>query len=167
NRLSNDRYLLGILLTEERDVGLHDVEELDANGGDAVEVAGSELAFKAERDSLCNQRRRVAWRIHLFDRRNEEGVDARRSPDVGIARLVTRIPSKVGGIVELAGVHEDRRDDVIAGAPRGPEERDVSVVKGAHGRNQSNRPVSAHAIKLLAQIRNGAERLHMFSTPPR
>ena len=93
--------LLRVLPAEEDEIGADDREELEADRGDAPEVAGSALAFehRAEIDHL--DPRLVPGRIHLVRGWGEDDVDAGRSRLLDIARLVAWVAVQVGGLAEL------------------------------------------------------------------
>ena len=117
---TDDERLLRVLLPEERVVGLHHVEQLRHDGGDASEVLGAaHRSLERCRQARDLHRRGEARRIDLLGVRREEEVDAGAPRELGVARLVARIAREVGRIVELRRVHEERDDDETSTSPRG------------------------------------------------
>ncbi len=90
---ADDGGLLRVLLAEVRAAWLHDVEELQADGGDAAEVAGARRALGAGLADVDPGRE--AGGIQLVDGRREHHVDAFRVGDREIALLVARIHGEV------------------------------------------------------------------------
>ena len=106
--------LLGVLLTEERDVGLGHVEELGHDGRDAGEVLlAARLALQRGADAGDADARGEARRIDLGGRGREQQVGAGLGREPGVARLVARVGAEVLGVVELRRVDEQRHDDDV------------------------------------------------------
>jgi hypothetical protein len=160
-RLPNYGHLLGVLLAKKRDMRLCDVEELDADRGDAVEVTRPERPLEAERHALNNDRRGVSVWIDLGDSRQEQRIDTCGSREVCVPWLLARIRGQIGRVVELARVDEDRRDHVIAGAARGSKQGQVPLMQRAHRRNETDPRILPKSLELLAHLADGAENLHV------
>jgi hypothetical protein len=66
----------------------HEVEELQADGGDAAEVAGAVLPLQDAAELLDLDPGLEAGRVDLLERRCEEDVRARVLSELRVARLV-------------------------------------------------------------------------------
>lgn len=172
---ADDDGLLDVLLAEVDAVGLDDVEQLGAHGGDAAEEDGSRRALE-----LVGQRRdgheaavavdvRGRWqrRVHDLGRRREDGLDAaaRRGGrqlvvqraqllEVSVPRLRVRVEVLVDA--ELGGVDVDGDVDVVRLLGGLAHEREMAVVQCAHGGDHADAPLGQH---LLAAV--GAQRLDL------
>ena len=103
----DDGDLLRVLLAEVRALGAHDVEELQADGRDAAEVARAERALSAARRALDVDPRAEAGRVDLRDapaRRAGRRPPPRRSAASRL--LVPRVRGEVGVLAELRRVDE-------------------------------------------------------------
>src|SRR4029079_15495078 len=114
DRLPDHRDLLRILLAEVCDVGFDDVEEFEADGGDAVEVAGPEVPLETERGPLHDDGGGIPGGVDLVDRGEEDRVDSRGCGYLEVARFLARIGRKVRRVVELSRVDKNGRDDMAA-----------------------------------------------------
>src|SRR5207249_1558599 len=77
--------------SEDRQIGLHDVEELDHDSRNSREVTRPTLAFQRHGDLADDDFRARIWRIHRFDRRQEENIDAFSFERLAIALFIPRI----------------------------------------------------------------------------
>src|SRR5207237_695002 len=102
----DDRRLLGILLAEVSALGVDEVEELQANGGDGAEVTGAVHTFEDGAEVLDLDPGLEAWRVDLFGGRDEENVDAFLLGKPGVALLVAGIAVEILAGAELGRVHE-------------------------------------------------------------
>src|SRR5205807_8753687 len=104
--------LLAVLLSEERDVGADDVEELHAHGGDAAEVTGTGRGFPAKLLDLDPGPKSLG--IHRFRRRHEQHVYTRLRSEPRIALLVTGVQLQILVRTELGRIDEQRDDHRLA-----------------------------------------------------
>ena len=74
--------------------------------------------------------------IHLVRARRKQHVDTALRRDARVLRLVAWIRSKVDGVTELRGIHEQRRNDDLVLRARCAEERAMALVEGAHRRHE-------------------------------
>ena len=96
--------MLPILLAEVGALGPDEVEQLQADGRDAPEVAGPGRAF-GSRLLRVDPRCETAW-IHLVGRQREDDVDSFGSGELEVVLLVARVRLEVGLFVELSRVDE-------------------------------------------------------------
>src|SRR5688500_15226340 len=136
--LPDDGDLLRIFLSEAGQMWLDYVEEFGADGPHAVEVPRAEGPLEPQRGPLHVQCGRIAGRIDLLNRRDEDRVNSGRGGDLGITRFLAWIGGEVCGIVELSGVHEDSGDDMAARGARRAKQGDMAVVQCAHGRDEAD-----------------------------
>ena len=87
--MPDHRELLGVLLTEVDELGPHDVEQLQAHGRDATEVAWAVLALETARELLHVHPGLETRRVHLGCGGSKQDVDARCFGDSGVAGLVS------------------------------------------------------------------------------
>src|SRR5581483_6406047 len=137
--------------------GTDDVEELQADRGDAAEVAGTRVALHAPRGPLHVDPGLVPLRVELAGGGREQHVDAllRRDRDVG--RLVARVAAEVGLVVELRRVDEEAGDHRVALGAGGTEQCDVAGVVGAHRRDEAD---AGRALERRARLRDHARDPH-------
>ena len=133
--------LLRVLLPVEGEVGSDDREELEADGRDAAEMAGSVLAFEDRSELEHVDPGLVAGRVHLADRRREDDVDPGLARELEIPRLVARVAVQVGRLAELGGIDEEAHHDRVAVVARGAEQCEMALVERAHRRHEPDRPV--------------------------
>ena len=103
-------------------------------------------------------RRLETVRIHLLRPGREEHVDACVSGHRGVARFVARVVLQILALAELRGVHEKADDHRGRFAPRGLEERDVSRMKRAHRRHESDR--ARRTRERGPDLGHGSQQLH-------
>ena len=140
DELHDKRGLLRVLLAEVRPCRPDDVEELQADGGDAAEVAGTEHALEPLREPLDVDPGRIASGYSSSTDGREQHVDALALGDGRVARLVARVGGEIVGGVELRRVDEQADDDDVVLGPRGAEQRDVPGVERAHRRHEADEP---------------------------
>ena len=87
-----------------------------------------------------------AGRVDLLGLRDVEHVHAGVLGELGVAGLVARVAGQVLAFRELGRVDEQAGDHELVLLARGPEEREVALVEGAHRRHQ---PELAMAGKLV------------------
>ena len=139
DELLHDRDLLGVLAAEERELRPDEVEELQADGRDAAEVAGPGVALEPHGGAGRLDPRREPRRVHLLGRRREDDVDAVLGGERRVALEVARVRVEIGRLRELRRVDEDARDDEVALGAGGAEERGVPLVERAHRRHEADR----------------------------
>ena len=112
-----DGRLLRVLLPEVGTLGADDVEELQADGGDAAEVPRPHGALQLFSQVAHLDPGAEPVRVHLLDRRHEQVLDAPGLGEGGVLLLVARVALEVLARPELRRVDEDaRHDDVALGA---------------------------------------------------
>ena len=141
DELLHDSDLLRVLLAEPRDLRADEVEQLQADGRDAAEVAGPVRALEPVRRARRLDPRREPVRVHLGGGRREDDVDAVLGGERGVAVEVARVRAEVGALGELRRVDEDARDQHVALGSRRLEQRRVAVVQRAHRRDEADDPV--------------------------
>ncbi len=163
HRGADDRQLLVVLLAEDRDVRLHEVQQLHDDRGDALEVPRTESATEDVRQLRHVHDRAAgrALRIHLVDRRQEQHVRAELGQQRGIIVRSARVRGKILVRAELQRIHEHACDHAPAVVVRRTDQARVSRVQVAHGRHE--RDAFAREAPLAhdpAQLRDAADRLH-------
>jgi hypothetical protein len=84
--------------------------------------------------------------------------------ELGVAPLVTGVALKVGPLIELGGVDEERDDHHTALLARAADQRQVTLVQRPHRRHEPNRElVAARPGELRAQLWDGAHDPHAQS----
>ena len=121
DHLLNDANLLGVLLTEETDVGLGHVEQLQYDGGDPLEVAGPGGAFHFLFEFLHADIRLEPGRIDLRLLRNENQIDSFTPAEREILFQRPRISAEILVRTELRRVDENSYDHVLAASTRPAE----------------------------------------------
>jgi len=92
-------------------------------------------------------------RVKHVDRRQIDEVAANRLQLGDIARLIARIAVEVFGRGELQRVDEDRDDDLVGLGFRPLHKIEMTGVKGAHGRDETNfRPICFPYVRLGAKL---------------
>ena len=124
-------------------------------------MPGAGVALQPGRGLLDLDPRLEAGGVHLLERRREEEVDARSGREARVARLVPRVRPEIGLVVELGRVDEERRDDRVVLGTGGPEEREMTVVEGAHRRHEAD---AAAAGERRTHLVDRADRPHVAST---
>ena len=137
NQAPNDGELLRVLLSEVRELRPDDVEELQADGRDAAEVAGPVRALEASRQLLDLDPGLEAGRVDLVRLRREEDVDSRVGRDRRVALLVAGIRVEVCILVELGRVDEQAQDDQVALRARCLDQREMAAMERAHRRHEA------------------------------
>src|SRR5262249_5475674 len=136
-----------VLATEDGQVGLHDVEELEHDGGHAVEVGGAALAFQRFGHAAERHRRHRTRRIDLLDAGKEKEIDRARLEQLAIARLVARVAPEVLARTELLRIDEDGNDDELRAVPaRDVDQREMPFVKEAHRRHEADRGLGRQGV---------------------
>ncbi len=135
--------LLRVLLSEVRDVGPHDGEELQHDRRDAAEVAGAKASFEDRAELGDVDPGLEAGRVHLLRGGREDDVDARLLGELEVARLVSRVAAEINGSRELGRVHEEAHDDGVALGARGGEQREVAGMQRAHRGDEADGAVAA------------------------
>ena len=103
-------------------------------------------------------------RIDLLDGRGEEQVDAGLLGKQLVALEVARVAGQVLGGPKLRRVDEQARHSHVALLVAGPKERQVALVEGAHGGDESDRPARpTRSVELGAQRGDRADGLHATS----
>src|SRR3954454_15211086 len=153
------RDLLRVLLAEVGAVRLDDIEQLRDDRADAREVARPPVrALEDLAEALDDYLRARAVAVDLVQPGREEHVGALLLGDPRVAALVARIGLEVARVVELRGVHEQRDDHQIGLGARGPDQRLVAGVEGAHGGDEPDAAVRGADVG--AEFRDRADRLH-------
>ena len=150
--------LLAVLLAEVGAVGPNDPEQHRDDGRDAGEVPRSRGALQRERQPLDGHRRVEPGRVDVVDRGEPDEVRAgiRAQPQVG--GLAAGVPRKVGRIVELAGIDEDRDRDGPAFVAGSRDQGAVAGMEPAHRGDQPQRSVAS--IKRAAELGAAADDVH-------
>ena len=160
--------LLRVLLAEESDVGLHDVEQLGDDGGDALEVLRPPLLRRSVqhvRQPRDGDRGRESPRVDLLHRRHKEEIDSLGRGNARIARLVVRIRVEVLPGAELGRVDEQRHDDRVAALASRADQRQMSPVERAHrGDDADLAAAAAPFVERRAQIGLSAHRPHAVTS---
>jgi hypothetical protein len=143
-------------------------EQLGDHRGHAVHVAGSRRAAEAVGQRRNRDPGGKAVRIDLLDRRREQEVDTQGVELADVAGLVARIAGQIVRLVELFGIHEDRRDHPVALAARPAHQLQVPLVQRAHGRHDADAlagaaPAGDRPAQLGDAAQNGQRRL---ASPP-
>ena len=125
-----------------------DVEELQADGRDAAEVARAVLALEALGRARRLDPRREAGRVHLVGGRREEDVDTAGLRGGLVGGEVARVGGDVLRFRELRRVDEEARDEHVAFGACRLEQRGVPGVQRAHRRHETERHV-ARQVELL------------------
>ena len=138
NQPPDDRQLLPVLFTEQRQIRLRLCQQLGDDDADAVEMPGPRRAAQPVAEPVDQHARPEARRVHDLDGGgiDEVAADARQLGD--IAGLVARVAVKVFGGAELARVDENRGDDAVGPFARCGHQREMAGVQGAHRRHQRN-----------------------------
>ena len=160
HELADDRGLLRVLLAEVRALRADDVEENEADGCDAAEVAGTCVALEPAGDVFDLDPGLEARRIDLVDVGREHDVHAGGLRELEVALLVARIRVEIGLLVELARVDEQGDDDDLVLRARRTDQREMPVVKRTHRRNE---PDPGDVPQLCAQLVDGVDGLHVAS----
>ena len=103
DELLDDSDLLRILPAEPRDLRADEVEELEADGGDAAEVVGAVRALEPFRRATGLDPRRESAGIHLGGGRGEHDVNSMLCSERLIAVEVPRIRGRSVGSENCAG----------------------------------------------------------------
>ena len=155
--LADHEELLRVLLAEVRAIGADEVEQDRDDRRDALEMARPGRALERLADRADADDRVEARRVDLVDRRREHDVGALLRGDLDVAVLVARVLLEVGGVAELARVHEDRDDGRRVLGPRATDQRAMALVQPAHGRHEADRPRrSGEGIASSARVRRRA-----------
>ena len=152
---AHDRQLLVILLAEHRHVGLCCVQQLDHDGGDALEVTWPHRSFEPVGECAGHHPRVEPGRVHHGRGGRVDGVDAERPAHVEVAVDRTRIEVEVGGLVELQRVDEDRDDHDVGQSAGCVDQRRVPRVQGAHRRDHRQRHAARTTGAAEGQHRQG------------
>ena len=142
--------LLGVLLSVERHVGTHQVDDLGAHERDAREMRGTRLSFEDARDGSGIDGDRRGSRIHVLRGRGPHEVRSHRFERVHVRLQGSRIGVEVLSGSELGRVDEDRDDDVVGERVGLSHELQVPGVQGTHGHHERLR--SGQAGERLGQL---------------
>jgi hypothetical protein len=104
-------------------------------------VAGSGPALKHAAELLDLDPRLEILRVELVGRRRKEDVDSRPMRELRVPRLVPWIAGEILVLVELRRVDEEADDHEVALVARGPDQREMALVKGPHRRDETDRPL--------------------------
>ena len=132
------RNLLKIFHSEERLIGLHNIEQLADNLRHTVEMAGAVLAFHHLVETVETEHAGVGLGVHLFNRRRENGIATNTLEQGAIFVNAARIILKVVLVVELRGVDKNAHNRHIAFAQRPLHKRQVPFVQSAHCGHKTN-----------------------------
>ena len=137
DHLTDQHQLLVVLLTEERPVWPHDLQQLEHHGQHTREMRWPRRTFKlrSKRAGLHGGARSV--RVHLRRSRGEGDLDTfgAQLREVVVEGLRVFVEVLVGA--ELQRVDEDRHHHDRARHPLGrPHQRQVTLVQGTHRRHQ-------------------------------
>jgi len=137
--LRQHHQLLVVLLAEQRDVGLHDVQQLQHHGGDAAEVAGTELALE---DGDLGRRRidviALRLRVHLRLVRREQVGNTGGLELLAVGRERARVAVEVLAGAELQPIDEDAGDHAIGLLAGLAHQRDMALVQVTHGGDEGD-----------------------------
>ena len=163
---ANHGELLEVLLAEDRHVGIDDVEQLGHHGGDALEMAGTELTTENAGDPRHFDARRLRGTIgiDLAHLGHEHEIAAGVLEHLRILRGRAWIVREVLVGAELHGVDEDAGDELVAMRARGFDETHVPRMQVAHGGHEHHAQLLRVPRRhLRAHIGNGGDRQHRRS----
>ncbi len=149
----HDEKLLVVLLSEHGDIGQALEEELRHDGGDACKEMRPGNTFQSLRQPRDLDPRCEIVRVNLVHLGSIHRVRLHAQKLVPVALLVAGVAVivLVGG--ELRGVHEDGDDDAVCVPLRELDEREMPVMKAAHGRDERHPlPAAAPLLHRLAQL---------------
>ena len=131
--------LLSVLAPEHRDVGAEQVQQQHDHGEHAVEVArpARPLPPVAELARADADRRRAVG-VDLAGGRGQHDVDALDGADGQVGLQGPGVGVEVLPRAELQGVDEDGDDDVVGVLTGEADQRDVTLVQGAHGHDHGD-----------------------------
>ena len=154
--------LLGVLLSVERHVGTHQVDDLGAYERDAREMRGTSLSFEDTRDGSGIDGDRRGSRIHVLRGRGPHEVRSHSFERVHVRLQGSRIGVEVLSGSELGRVDEDRDDDVVGERVGLSHELQVSGVQGTHGHHERLRSGQAgeRLCQLVARVGEGGTMRH-------
>jgi drug/metabolite transporter (DMT)-like permease len=154
---ADDLELLTVLLAEHRDVGLHEVEQLEDDRAHAVEESGPrralELLAKRRRLDAVDLRRRV----HLLFLRIEEHVDPFALEARAISLQRPRIAVEVLVGAELKAIDEDAGNDGVAVLAGDPAQGQMAIVQIAHRGDEGD---ALERREVLREFRGGMDDFH-------
>ena len=133
DHLSDDGYLLEVLLAKIRLVGRDVGEELGDDLAYAIEVTRAMRAFHDLGDGTEVELSGVWGRVYLLDRGGEDDVGfsvVAQQLDIGVEG--SGVCTEVVGIVELRRVDKYADDDEVALIARAGYEREMPDVEGSH-----------------------------------
>lgn len=138
---ADESELLEVLVSEDGGVRADDVEELEDDGEDAIEVAGSGGSAEVGGEEGLGNEGGVVLFVERggFGDEGDIGSFGRGEGEIVFERA--GVGAEVLGAVELDGVDEDGNDD---GAfrphllPGGAEKSEVTFVEGAHGGDEGD-----------------------------
>ena len=154
----DDAELLGIFAAEVGPVGLHDVEQLADDGGDAAEVSGPRCPLQAISEVLYVHEGAEVVRIHRACFRYEDGIHAPFFEHGKVARQVAGVGSEVFVRPKLQGIDEYRGPAQVVLSAGGMYQRHVARVQVPHGGHQPK--AALDFLPSGANCWDGAQNLH-------
>ncbi len=131
--------LLIILFAEEGAVRHRHQQELGNDGRDTFEMAGAQRTTEPVGDTRHRDGRELLAGIHLVLARSEDDAAAGSTQLVEVTLLIARVGSEILVGSELCRVDEDAGRRNVTPVERALHQADMSLVQGAHGRNQADR----------------------------
>jgi hypothetical protein len=156
----DDGRLLRVLLAEVGAIGADDVEQLQADGRHAPEMAGPRRPLQRSAELLDLDPGLEAVRVELLGGGCEEQVDPVLGGDRRVPRLVPWIPREVLAGAELRRVDERGGDDDVVLLPGRRDQGQMAVVEPAHGRDEPDGSPRTEPLQRRAQLGDGGDRPH-------
>ena len=153
--------LLDVLLTEDRDVGLNDVEQLCDDGQDPREVPRPRRTVPSRGEGCRHHRDRATAAKNLVRLRGEKKIHAARFGETGIAIAIARIAREIFVRSELEWIHEQAHHDDLRALASAVDQREMPFVQRAHGRDERDSlPVAPWLVERDTQRLNALYDLH-------
>ena len=130
NHALDDQQLLIVLATEQRDIGLNQVEQLGDDRGHTDKMPGSHLPLQRNADLryVDAHALRYAKRIHFLDCRGEQQVAAARRKSMLIALQRAWVAREILIRTELCRIDENAGDHTIGFRARKCNKGKVPIV---------------------------------------
>src|ERR1035437_10203909 len=162
---ADHRQLRGVLLSEERSLGLKDVKQLRDDGRHAAEMARPRSPVELFAQAFDHDPGAfgigIGFGIDLFDRRREENPDAFFFEQPAVAVERARIFCQIFFRAELRWVHEDGNSDRVALRSGRANQRQMALMQSTHGRHQAQAlAAGSYSTTGGATFRNGRAYLH-------
>ena len=155
HQTADDLDLLKILLPKVGEVGLHQIEQFQHNGGDAAEMAGPRGAFEGRGELARLDKGVESRRVDVLLTRSKNPIDVESAEGLGVFLEVARIAGKILARIELCGINKDGNQHGVT-LLLGPANKTlVAFVQGSHRRHQGQRPAArAQFAHVALQFRN-------------